>query len=285
MKKTILMLAAVAFCGTTAFAQLENKKGEAYLPESGDWAIGIDASPVLSYFGNMMNGNLNNTVPSWNFTNGGAMITGKYFASETMAYRGMLRLGFGSNSQDNYVVKDGTTSNPPEMVVDNMKTSWNAIGLGAGMEMRKGKTRLQGYYGAMFMFYMMGGKDTYTYGNDFSTTYQTPNSTDFTTMTSGPVASRLVTNKWGTQMMFGIRGFVGAEYFIIPKVSIGGEFGWGLGFSSTGEGTVTTAAWDAANNVTKETDAVSGKSSSFAIDTDNNTFGLAPAQLLIHFHF
>ena len=57
MKKTALAL-ALAFGISGAFAQdLTSKKGEPYLPEAGDWSIGIDANPLLNYMGNLFSGN------------------------------------------------------------------------------------------------------------------------------------------------------------------------------------------------------------------------------------
>ncbi|MCB0380481.1 MAG: hypothetical protein KDD24_04440 [Flavobacteriales bacterium] len=63
MKKRLLFVAAI-FAATATFAQdgLTSKKGEAYLPEAGDWAIGIDANPFLNYAGNLFNGNTGNGI-------------------------------------------------------------------------------------------------------------------------------------------------------------------------------------------------------------------------------
>ena len=63
MKKKVLFVASL-FLATATFAQdgLTSKKGEAYLPEAGDWALGFDANPFLNYAGNMFNGSLNNTL-------------------------------------------------------------------------------------------------------------------------------------------------------------------------------------------------------------------------------
>lgn len=285
MKKSILVVAACALGMTTAFAQdLTSKKGETILPEAGDWAIGVEATPFLSYFGNMLNGNTNNQFNGWNYTNGGNMITGKMFTSETMAYRGMLRIGFGSNTWTNPLVDETSTSTPVAMTEDEYKQSWNYIGLGGGLEWRRGKGRLQGYYGGMLMFSMAGGKDAYSYGNAFSTTNTAPLTTvDFTTGATASSGSRTTEMKWGSTMAFGLRGFIGAEFFILPKLSIGGEFGWGLAFSSTGAGTMTTESWNGTGTTTTTSDT--GSSSSFGIDTDNNAFGVAPGAVLIHFHF
>lgn len=290
MKKSTLFVAALAFTTTTAFSQdLTSKKGEPILPEAGDYAIGINANPFLNYFGNFIGGDGLNVAPNWNFTNGGAMITGKMFTSPTMAYRGILRIGFGSTRVTSNILRDGTTANPPETVEDEMKMSNNFIGLGGGIEWRRGKTRLQGYYGAMAMVSFGGSKNSYTYGNSFSTTYPTPLTTDFTTEISPgvfnatAVGSRVTEQKFGTQIGFGLRGFIGAEYFVLPKLSIGGEFGWGLAFSSRGEGELVTESWS--GTATTTTTVKTGKRSTFGIDTDNSNFGMAPATLLIHFHF
>ena len=284
MKKSTLFIAAVAFSVTTAFAQdLTSKKGEPILPEAGDYAIGIDATPLLTYFGNMANGGTNGAF-GWNYTNSGNMITGKMFASETMAYRGMIRIGFGSNTWTNPVVDDASTSSPVGMTEDEMKQSWNYIGLGGGLEWRRGKGRLQGYWGGMLMFSMSGGKSTFSYGNAFSSTNTAPTTTiDFTTGATANVGSRTLENKMGSTMMFGLRGFAGAEFFVLPKISVGGEFGWGLGFAKTGAGTMDTESWNGTGTTTTTSDT--GTSSSFGIDTDNNAFGVAPAAVLIHFHF
>jgi hypothetical protein len=250
MKKIFLFCASVALVGTMN-AQLTSKKGENYLPQAGDYAIGADASSMLTYFGNMLNGGTN-TGFGMGFTNGtGAAITGKKFMTDQMAYRGMVRVGFGSTSVTTPVVT------PTSTVEDVVTTSYNNIALGAGIEKRRGSTRLQGYYGAMAMVSLGGGKTSYEYG-------------------AGVVDGQTTELKAGSTFNLGVRAFVGAEYFVLPKISIGGEFGWGLGFSSIGASETTIQGAEAVTG---------GKTSSFGIDTDNNAFGVAPAAVLVHFHF
>ena len=60
MKKVGLTLLVALVFVFSANAQLKNKQGETILPETGDWAIGIDAAPILGYFGNMFNANTSN---------------------------------------------------------------------------------------------------------------------------------------------------------------------------------------------------------------------------------
>ena len=245
MKKIFLFCASVALVGTMN-AQLTSKKGENYLPEAGDYAIGADASSMLSYFGNMLNGGTN-TGFGMGFTNGATAITGKQFKTDKMAYRGMVRLGFGSTS----------VTTPNGANEDVVKTGYNNVTLGGGVEYRRGSTRLQGYYGAMAFVGLGGGKTSYEYG-------------------AGVVDGQITETKAGSTFGLGVRAFVGAEYFVLPKISIGGEFGWGLGFSSTGASETTVQGAPVVTG---------GKSSSFGLDTDNNAFGVAPAAVLIHFHF
>jgi hypothetical protein len=287
MKKSTLLVAALAFGATSAFAQYTNKNGLVVTPETGDYAIGVDATPFLGYFGNMLNGNTNNGAPAWGFTNNNAMITGKKFTSETMAYRAALRIGFGSTTMTNPVEDDTSNASPKVYTEDKMKSSGTFIGLGGGLEWRRGKNRLQGYWGGMAMVGFGSGKTTYTYGNAFSSSNQTPTSTTDFTGTIDPTGepTRTTETKSGTMIMFGLRGFVGAEYFVLPKLSIGGEFGWGLAFQSQGAGSKTEESWDSGNSTATSTTTETGKMSSFGIDTDNSAFGMAPAAILIHFHF
>ncbi|MCA6364864.1 MAG: hypothetical protein IM638_17670 [Bacteroidetes bacterium] len=286
MKKSTLIVAALAFGVTSAFAQdLTSKKGEPILPEAGDWAIGVDATPFLDYFGNFIGGNGSNYgTANWAFTNPFAMITGKMFVSPNMAYRGMLRIGFGSETMKNFVTDDASTATPPATVTDEMKVSGNFIGLGGGLEWRRGKTRLQGYYGGMAMVMFGGGKTSYSYGNAFSSTNTTPTTTsDFLTGTSAAAGSRITEDKSGSTLGFGVRGFIGAEYFVLPKLSVGGEFGWGLALSRTGDGEQTVESWNGTAATSTTTKTAGG--GSFGVDTDNANFGMAPGALFIHFHF
>lgn len=267
---------------------MTSKKGEAILPEADDWALCIDAVPIMYYLGNMVNGNVNNQSPSWNYPGTPLAITTKLFKDEKTAYRAMLRLGFGSTKRNNYVDDMANTTDPSVMVNDSWKSSYNNIVLGGGLEFRRGKTRLQGFYGGMLVFGMAGSKNSYTYGNPYNATQQTPISTTIWTpsITVAPAASRVTESKAGSSFLIALRGFIGAEYFIFPKMAIGAEFGWGLGMSSTGEGEVVTEAWDATTSVVKPTTMKTGKSSKFGIDTDVNGTQLVPTgSLTLALHF
>jgi hypothetical protein len=314
MKNKSLLIASV-FAASTAFAQdLTSKKGEPMLPEAGDWAISFDATPFLNYFGNMFNGNAGNAAPTADYTNGYPWaIKGKMFKDEKTAYRAGIRLGFGSRSWTKEIaVPQSSTAtavdypNEGAMAEDGLKAGYNGIVLTGGLEMRRGKTRLQGYYGGELVFGMSGTKDAYTYGNTLSAGSPDPtitasgNSSDWTATTgyanlvTDPAGGDgRITEKKSSMMTFGLRGFIGAEYFVAAKISIGAEYGWGLGFSSMKTSTSTEGSDVPASSTsgdlvvgsfTKET-----KTSSFAIDSDiqNGATGLfGPAgSLNITFHF
>lgn len=255
MKKRVLLIATV-FAASTTFAQdLTSKKGETILPEANDWAISFDAAPFLNYFGQMLS-NAGATSPSVGYTNGYPWaIKGKMFKDEKTAYRAGIRLGFGSTTWVNEVgqaqsstVTPAVYPNMDPMVEDTYKAGYNGIVLTGGLEMRRGSTRLQGYYGGELLIGMGGVKDTYTYGNALTAGTPDPtvtagsDDTDWSTidpsfssnMVTDPAGgnARLLESKSST-MMVGLRGFIGVEYFILPKISIGAEYGWGLGFMST----------------------------------------------------
>jgi hypothetical protein len=249
MKKGLLIVAMMI--GVTASAQdMNSKKGTPILPESGDWSIGIGANSSLNYFGNLLNGNVDNSAMSFDWTNGNDnVITGKMMKDANTAYRAKVRLGFGSTTADNQSVDlDGDGAADIDSV--EIKNGGSNINLGAGIQMYRGKGRVRGFYGAEANIGLGSAKETWT-------------ATDLS-----------VEAKDGSTFNLGIRGFIGVEYFFAPKMSLSGEFGWGLGLSSTGA-SETTVTFAGTTTTTK-----GGKSSSFGLDTDN-----AGAAINLNFYF
>ncbi|TND08058.1 MAG: hypothetical protein FD123_2612 [Bacteroidetes bacterium] len=294
MKKSTLFV-AMAFAATTSFAQLTSKNGEAYLPETDDWSIGIDATPFLNYAGQMLS-NAGATAPTWNFLNANQTIIGKMYTSETSAYRAILRIGMTSNKSVAMIADATVTTAPtyPNLIAmkeDEMKAGTNFIGIGGGIEMRRGKTRLQGFYGGDAMIWSSGSKQTYTYGNTLAasgTIVTAAASTNFgsnmTTDTYGNTA-RITEMKAGRTTGFGLRGFIGAEYFIFPKISVGAEFGWGLGITMTGASSTTMESVGGTPLSVGTQTIEGGKSSSLMLDVDRNAFGTGNGSLRLNLHF
>lgn len=197
----------------------ENKK--VIFPENGNWSIGIDAAPFLQFAGNIFSNSVN-IAPVFGFTSQHpGTIYVKYVKNEKRNYRGGLKIGFSHkfeqvfNSQDNEKF-------------DEIIQSGFCFGISAGTERHFApKNRLKAYYGHEAGFLMAPysgmnfvlreniiGKLTYT--NAFDKSYNF-------TETGGK-----------TRSIF-YQGFVGVEYFILPKISVNGEFVLQFSFSHTNE--------------------------------------------------
>ncbi len=267
MKRKLLIVCAFVGMGTFLNAQttmVKNDNGFVVTPEAGDWALGADASPILNYVGNMFNGSTGNSLNNA-FVNNNA-IFGKYFTDENTAYRASLRITTVSSKV--VTLTDTSTTATPSYVTDETKQSGFGFYLSGGLEKRRGHGRLQGYYGGELGL-GFGGVPTVTntYGEALSA--------------NNPVASRDLEVKTGATFSLGLRGFIGAEYFVIPKLSLGVEFGWGLAFRTTGEGETSSEGWDGTAVVTKTT-RDSGKSNSFGFGTDS---GMPAGSVRIMYHF
>ena len=241
--------------GVTASAQdMNSKKGTPILPESGDWSIGMGANSSLNYFGNLLNGNADNTPMSFDWTNGNEnVITGKMMKDANTAYRVGLRLGFGSTTND---LQDVGLADSIEV-----KQGGSNINLAAGIQMYRGKGRVRGFYGAEANIGFSSAKETWS-------------GSDFDQINPGTTTSISAEVKDGS-FNLGVRGFIGVEYFFAPKMSLSGEFGWGLGIESVkGQETTVTVG----SNPTTTT--TGSKTSSFGLDTDN-----AGAAINLNFYF
>jgi hypothetical protein len=269
MKRKALFVAALVGLGSVANAQttqVTNEAGYVVTPEAGDWAIGFNASPLFNYVGNAFNGSTGNSMNTA-FVNGNNAIYGKMFVDENTAYRASLRLRYGSGSQ--VVLQDTNTIDvAPDYIENKVTQSGAAVVLGFGLEKRRGHNKLQGYYGGEALITLGGTTPNmkYEYALDMN---------EATVVTQGVVpASRTLSSKAGSTFGFGVRGFIGAEYFFAPKISIAAEYGWGLSFTSTSGGETVTENYGLATPTattasTYEVTTMTGKSGSFGVDTDN----------------
>lgn len=246
MKRIFIFFILMTVFHYTSFAQeILSKKGERYLPEQGEWAIGIDAVPVVNFLGNIFREN--SSAISWNYTNPNLLITGKYFKTANIAYRTGVRVGFNNVIYNKEVDNRSINNWPEETMVSNKSNIIRSnLGLTLGVEYRKGKTRLQGYYGAETGVYFSNSATKYKYGNkltldDNSNSVDvshddilpgiTPNVLNIKDGMGIYQLARVLKYNSGYGISLGLRAFVGAEYFVLPKLSIGGEFGWGVGLS------------------------------------------------------
>ena len=332
MKKSIALL-ALAFGVTNAFAQdLTSKKGEPILPEAEDWAVSVEATPFLNYMGNFFGKTTANAAPTWNNYGANNTIMVKKFTDAQNAYRATFRLGIRNQSWKNEVATPQSSTSAPinfptraAMSEDKASHSSTFIGIGVGMEKRKGKTRLQGFYGADVYIWYSSSKDKFKYGNALTQgatadpNVSAANSTDWSSVSSSSAAIttanigtnaapatfqgipnvtgwRKISEKPGGQFGLGLRAFIGAEYFVAPKISIGGEFGWGLGLAMNMK-SKTVYEMEGIDGGPVETKAdvtiTAKRGMELILDTDNNpanrsnyNLALSPSGALrLNFHF
>jgi hypothetical protein len=271
MKKLVLFAVATAAATavTAQTGEITSNRGENWLSQDGDWGITIDAQPFLGYVGNLFNGSTNNNGPSFSWANPMLAIQGKKLVDANTAYRGKLRIGFGSDKTTekvNQIPQPSGNPFPAVQVEDVTKDSYNAIVLGAGLEKRVGSTRVVGVYGGEFMLGLGGSKTTYEYGNAISADNQ--------------IFQRELEVKNGSTFGLGLAGFVGVEWFAAPKLSISGEYTWGLMLNSTGFNEVSYEGWDStANNGngalrTWSVEGTTDKQNGFSLDTGISGFSI-----------
>ncbi len=281
MKKALLIFACVMGLSVAVQAQdidMLSKRGVPILPEQGDIALGIDALPVFRYVGNMFNNTVNNTI-AWNFvgdlgnTNN---IYVQYYIEDNASIRIGARFGTQNIINQEFVMKDLAVPDPDIMVTDRWLISNTNLNLGGSYQMHRGKGRVQGYYGAGLMFVWQQTYHNYDYGNAMSTEFNSPNTTNFgfNITPTGRVIS--VTDV--TRMGVVAHAFIGVEYFFAPKVSIGGEFGYGLLAVRTKGGQQTVERFTG-TAIEHETTPVANDG---IITLDNHNNG---ANIFLKFHF
>jgi hypothetical protein len=247
MKKLFLMISLASAVAFANAQDMTSKKGVPILPEANDWSIGFDATNLIRYFGNMFSqaGNNNSTLgPEESLTLVGLMVK-----DETTSYRAKLSLGFGSSTTEGPPASGDSTNNPSKTEMSN----GFSVTLGGGIQKNRGKGRLRGIYGAEAqIMFASGSTTTNTYAQAVDASHM-------------PSPYRTTEASGGSTFGFGINGFIGAEYFFAPKMSISAEYGWGISISSTGESETTVEGWNPtlnSGNGAVETITSKGSSSS-----------------------
>jgi hypothetical protein len=235
MRKIILSL-SLCLSVAAAVAQ-EQPATNSYLPKAGDYALGVDATPFLRYVGGFFS-NTGATAPTFGLQNQG--IYGKYFLEDNRAIRAKLNLNIYTTSNKASVANDEARSTTPDATaIDVRKTGFTAVNLAVGYEFRRGRGRVQGFWGGELALGLGRTSTTYDFGNPMTAANPTP-TTDASFFGSTNPASRILESKGGLAFTGGLRGFVGVEYFIASCVSLGGEFTLGLDASVRGQSEVTS---------------------------------------------
>lgn len=228
-----------------SFAQLKTDKGLAILPEAGEWAVGVYSDDEFT-------------------------ITMKKVKDLNTHKRYRLRLGLNSTSEIFKVQDDkqAAASGNIILVDDKVTVTSTDIMFLYGVEKRKGKGRVQGFYGVEGGFGLSSKVVKNSFVNSLSFENQTPSTT---IPGQDGIFPRTTESKLGTGFNFELNGLVGAEYFFLDKVSLGLEWIWGLGISTIGEGEAKTEEYDSVNSQVVNTTTNTGKSTTFNFGSDDIT--------------
>lgn len=291
MKIKILLASACMILASTTYVDAK-KPEKNYLPEAGDVTIGINAVPFLNYLGNMFGKTQNNSinpaeiggVPAVPGLNNPTMsIFGKYFLTDQTALRLNVGVGINSTTQSNYVQDDAAVAEDPlsvDKVEDSYKYRNSGMSVAVGYEWRRGGKRLQGFWGGQAILAYSNSKHFFGYGNAITEVNQDPTQYDdnnnWTFPTTQPTLdniggnSRLLMQSDGRSWTYGVGGFVGVEYYIAPKISIGCEMSLNLLWTTGGKKYQKSERFNPDFNEVQENIRWTGKSDSgFRFGTEN----------------
>lgn len=260
-------------------AQLTNKKGHQILPRTGDFSVGVNANPLLDFALNAVN-IMNNTGQTAELPAGINGISMKYFLKDNIALRASVELdrnrGTYRSFFDNPIDVFNEVEIPGELV-DVEKWIENETFVSVGFEMRRGYNRLQGYYGADIGIQLMRESETTEYGQAY-----TKEAADAGYMLGGD--ERLLSYSERV-LAFGLRPFVGVEYFIAPKISLGAEYGLNFARLSSPRGDLQREIWDDSGSEPKaviEIDKTDSYSDGGSFNFNGNW---GNGQITLHFYF
>jgi hypothetical protein len=267
MKKFAIILSAIAFSGNLVSAQEDpnfiSKNGHEVLPKAGEFGIGFSATSFLNYAGNLFMGTATAPVVQEpggfnleGFTAGNipATFMARYFLADDMAIRGRLQLNL-NRAVDTRVAPLSTLNfDPlaPQFGEDQGNFRSTATMIGAGIEKRRGTSRVQGVFGGELIVGFANSSIIYDYANPMNADFPTPFISDFGTgntyAATGGTGMRVIEDRFGNRIFGGIRAFAGVEYFFAPKASLGGEFGYTIGTSTRGQRVQTREYFSPAEN-------------------------------------
>ena len=305
MKIKILLASACMILASTTYVDAKKPEKD-YLPEAGDVTIGVNAIPFLNYLGNMFGKIQDNDinpveiggVPAFNkgvipgLDNPTMSIFGKYFLTDKTAIRLNVGIGINSQTQSNYVQDDAAVAENPlsvDLVEDTYKYRNSGMSVAVGYEWRRGSKRLQGFWGGQAILAYSNSKHFFGYGNAITELNQNPTSTNawanadilidendvileqFPNINNNVGGnSRLLMQSDGSSWTYGVGGFVGVEYYIAPKISIGCEMSLNLLWTSGGKKYQKSERFNPDFNRVEENTRWTGKSDSgFRFGTEN----------------
>jgi hypothetical protein len=114
----------------------------------------------------------------------------------------------------------------------------------------------------------------------------------------GDGSERSLSGDSGMNLVFGVRGFAGVEYFIASKISLSAEYGWSLSTSKAGRGSSEVERWEVeeagegeeapAGTSVVDSEPSAGSGGGVFIGVDNGpdaAFSGGSGALTLNFHF
>ena len=244
MKKIIslLLVGLFPFVGMKAqentVEQGNEKAPKVYLPEQGDWSVGVDLVPLIKYIGtgsnNLKGGGGSPFTKGSGFDNKTLMpdasLMGKYMLTDQWALRANLGFKVGVETHKRYVR-------------DDQAAVLNPL-----------------------------GEEKYNYGNEITSVNQHPTTSVRREQSYLiPDGYRVLTEyTTGSNFYTGITGSAGVEWFVVPKISLGAEVNLCVYYLFGRQTYVESEGYNAAfGRVEKRTDLVSPGDKGFYVATES----------------
>ncbi|MBN2612706.1 MAG: hypothetical protein JXB00_14210 [Bacteroidales bacterium] len=260
--------------------QLFNKKGKAMLPVAGEFGIGLNALPFVDLFGELIRFNsANRFINPLSFeAPDGQQLFLKYFRNSKTAYRARIGVAYHYNTESFPVADDYNTG---FTTTDKRSENYTMIVTGIGLEKRKGLGRIQGIFGAELNLMYRNGTPTlmnykYTYANPITAENTAPSTALFLDGTPRPLFEKTFSS-----IGMGATGFFGLEFFVAPKISLGGEMGLKLMYIYNTNSKTKTEAWGTAEGYIIERQTTIDQGGQFDASVNFNSNGV----LFVMFYF
>jgi hypothetical protein len=274
----LIMLTVAVKAQVSSDSVLRSKKGIPILPKAGDWAIGVDAIPFLEYAGNMFNNTDGNSLNLYDET-----IYARYYLTDNTALRFRLSINSYNSITREYIQDDAARAIDPLSkadVIDLYKRTSSDYSLSLGYIKFRGYGRLRGFYGVDLGYYYSRDKYKYSYGNEITNINTTPSISFGSYNADG---ARVLESDNGIYNSLSLGFIAGVEYYILPKVCIGGELTLAGYYSWKSQGNAKYERWN--GSMVEETDdASSPKGNTGAgVYTENMTNLTGGLYLMFHF--
>lgn len=281
MKRHILILFILVGVFMNVSAQ-DNEK--VYLPEKGDFSVGISLNPLLNFVGNIFNGSENNAIGNIggesslsgldSYEKGvtpDISIMGKYMLTNSWGVRANIGLMIGNDQYNEYVQNDEAVMQNPfdeSKLVDTKNITSSGVSIMLGTEYRKGKKRIQGVFGAGLLLGFKTNKISYDYSNQMTTINQLP-STAWNDVYN-EYGYRTLVEQGGNDCFIGATGSVGVEWFVAPKVALGAEVNLNIYYVFGGQRYVETEGYNSSSKkIERQCDLMSPGHNQFRFGTEN----------------